>query len=127
MTRINVVPPEELTVKHLVAEYREITRVPGNLTKSLNRKTKFSMSEIPAKYTLGTGHVKFFYDKMLFLQKRFESLVNEMLKRGYKPSYTDSSIFIPSDMEYYNDYIPTPEAVSVNRQRIKERLSSNER
>jgi len=28
MTRINLIPPEELHYKHLVAEYREITRVP---------------------------------------------------------------------------------------------------
>ena len=122
MTRINVVPPDELTVKHLVAEYREITRLPGNLTKSLSRKTPFSMSEIPSKYTLGQGHVKFFYDKMLFLQKRFESLVNEMIRRGYQPSYTDSSIFIPKDKKFYNDYQPTQDALSINRIRISERL-----
>jgi hypothetical protein len=122
MTRINLVPPEELTVKHLVAEYREITRLPGNLRKSLDRKTPFNMNEIPSKYTLGTGHVKFFYNKMFFLQKRFESLVEEMLRRGYKPSYTDSSIFNSVDKRFYNDYIPTPEALSINRERIKERL-----
>jgi deoxyribonuclease (pyrimidine dimer) len=122
MTRINLVPPEELTVKHLVAEYREITRLPSNLRKSLDRKTLFKMSEIPSQYTLGQGHVKFFYDKMLFLQKRFEQLVKEMLRRGYKPSYTDSSIFIPTDKKFYNDYVPTPEALSINRERIKERL-----
>jgi deoxyribonuclease (pyrimidine dimer) len=122
MTRINLVPPEELTVKHLVAEYREITRLPSNLRKSLDRKTLFKMSEIPSQYTLGQGHVKFFYDKMLFLQKRFEQLINEMLRRGYKPSYTDSSIFIPTDKKFYNDYVPTPEALSINRKRIEERL-----
>ena len=122
MTRINLVPPEELTVKHLVAEYREITRLPSNLRKSLDRKTLFKMSEIPSQYTLGQGHVKFFYDKMLFLQKRFEQLVKEMLRRGYKPSYTDSSIFIPTDKKFYNDYVPTPEALSINKERIKERL-----
>ena len=119
MTRINVVPPQELSVKHLVAEYREITRLPGNLDKSLNRKTPFKMSEIPTAYTLGTGHVKFFYDKMLFLKKRFESLVDEMIRRGYNPNYRDSSIFIKEG--YLNDYVPTEEALRINRERIKER------
>jgi len=80
------------------------------------------MSEIPSTYVLGTGHVKFFYDKMLFLQRRFEDLVNEMLSRGYKPTYKDSSIFIPENKAFYNDYVPTEEAMRLNRERINERL-----
>lgn len=61
MTRINLVDPAELSTKHLVAEYREIMRLPGNLATSLNRKgKKFDLKEIPEQYTLGTGHVKFF-------------------------------------------------------------------
>lgn len=122
MTRINVVPPSELTTKHLVAEYREITRLPNNLKKSLNRKLPFSMDEIPTQYTLGTGHVKFFYNKMLFLEKRFKSLVDEMLKRGYNPQFLDTSIFIPNDKQFYNDYTPTSEAIEINRKRISDRL-----
>ncbi len=120
MTRINVVPVEELNVKMLVSEYREITRLPNNLKKSLSRKN-FSTKEIPPEYVLGTGHVKFFYDKMLFLQKRFEALVAEMLRRGYNPTYRDSSIFIPLNKAYYNDYTPTAHAMHINRLRIEER------
>lgn len=123
MTRINVISPKELTREHLVAEYREITRLPGNLKTSLNRKGKpFKLTEIPTDYTLGKGHVKFFYDKMLFLKQRFESLVNEMLERGYKPNFTDSSIFIPENEQYYKDYSPTENAVKINLERIQERL-----
>jgi hypothetical protein len=123
MTRINVVPVESLTRQHLVAEYREITRLPSNLKLSLNRKSKpFSMAEIPSVYTLGKGHVKYFFDKMQFLEKRFECLVAEMLKRGYSPTYRDSSIFKECPIEFYNDYTPTSEAIEINLQRIKERL-----
>lgn len=122
MTRINVVPVSELSSKHLVAEYREMARLPGNLHTSLNRKSKpFSFSEIPSQYVLGTGHVKFFFTKMKFLQNRYEELLAEMYKRGYNPSYTDSSIFTNCPKEFYNDYTPTPEALELNRQRIKER------
>lgn len=122
MTRINVIPVEDLSREHLVAEYREITRVPNNLKKSLSRKGKpFCFSEIPLDYVLGEGHVKFFFDKMLFLKNRFELLVEEMLRRNYKPSYTDSSIFIPEDKTFYKDYTPTKEAIDKNLRRIKER------
>lgn len=127
MTRINLVEPKELSTKHLVAEYREITRLPSNLKLALNRKTKpFSMSEIPSQYVLGKGHVKFFFDKMLFLKLRFESLVDEMLSRGYNPTYRDSSIFDTSP-EFMNDYTPTQQALDINRQRIKERSNGHTR
>jgi hypothetical protein len=122
MTRINVIDPKELTTKHLVAEYREITRLPTNLKTSLNRKTKpFTLTEIPQNYTMGKGHVKFFFDKMLFLKNRFESLVEEMLNRGYNPTYRDSNIFIVED-RFMNDYLPTEDAVRINRERINDRL-----
>lgn len=124
MTRINVVDPKELSTKHLVAEYREIMRLPGNLAKSLNRKgKKFDLKEIPETYTLGTGHVKFFYDKMYFLEKRFNSIVQEMLDRGYNPVYQKLGIFSRCDEQFYNDYTPTVEAIELNVKRIKERTT----
>lgn len=122
MTRINVVPVETLSRQHLIAEYREITRLPGNLRSSLNRKGKpFSMSEIPSEYKLGTGHVKFFMDKMEFLEQRFVQLYTEMIRRGYNPSFTDSTIFRDCPAQFYNNYEPTPEAIRLNMERIKER------
>lgn len=122
MTRINVVNPSELSRQHLVAEYREIMRLPGNLYTWLNRKSKpHSFDEIPSEYKLGTGHVKHFFNKMRYLQKRFESLVEEMQRRGYNPKYTDSSMFAKCDKIFYNDYIPTKEAIELNRRRIAER------
>ena len=128
MTRINVVPVEELSRQHLLAEYREITRLPGNLQQSLTRKSKlFSMSEIPPKYVLGPGHVKFFFNKMKFLENRYISILNEMVKRGYKPNFTDTTIFSNCSAVFYNDYIPTPEAIQINRERIAERNSKKKK
>lgn len=122
MTRINVIPVQELTVKHLVSEYKEIMRLPGNLQTSLNRKSKaFSIKEIPSQYTLGTGHIKYFFNKFTFLKKRFELLVGEMKRRGYKPNFTDSSIF-NVDEKWMGDYTPTDEAIRINRERISIRL-----
>lgn len=124
MTRVNLVEPKELTRLHLIAEYKEIMRLPGSLKKSLSRKRKkFKLSEIPKEYVLGKGHVKFFYDKMKFVKERFEKLVAEMIERGYSPTYTDSSIFIPEDFLFYNDYVPDEKAIELSRMRINERIN----
>lgn len=123
MTRINVVPVQSLTTKHLVAEYREIMRLPRNLKTALNRKNKpFSFDEISDNYTMGKGHVKFFFNKMKYLESRFEQLVEEMLRRGYNPNFRDSSIFKCSD-QFYHNYEPTKEAIRINLERINERLN----
>ena len=75
MTRINTIPPEQLTDQHLFAEFREITRV-STLARALTKREQVS------EYTMGNGHVKFFYDKGLFLAKRLEQLQAELDKRG---------------------------------------------
>ena len=73
MTRINLVPPSELHDKHLLAEYRELPRV---------FKLARPCDDIPEKYCLGTGHVKFFYNKLEFLYKRQCQLCEEMKRQG---------------------------------------------
>jgi hypothetical protein len=79
MTRINVgILPEELPSKLLIAEHREIKRIP-NVVKS----GKFSLKNQPILFTLGTGHVKFFYDKLLFLRNRYNQIYAECRRRGF--------------------------------------------
>ena len=70
MTRINCgIPPAELSDRHLIAEHREIKRVPN-----LVRKGRYSMKGQPVEFTLGTGHIKFFYDKLGYLLERYQQL-----------------------------------------------------
>ena len=123
MTRINVVPVQELHDKHLVAEYREIHRV-----FKLARKCK----DAPKQYVLGTGHVKFFYDKLFFIAKRQKELYVEMKHRGFKPNLTPLidqegenmiSKVLADKWALWNDYVPTKEALELNRKRIAERLT----
>lgn len=123
MTRINVVPVQELTREHLVAEYREIARMPNSLRRTLDRKSgkPFKFDEVPTRYTLGKGHMKFFFNKFSYLKLRFEQLVEEMGRRGYNCTYRDSSIFEVGEL-YMGDYAPTREALAINRERIAERL-----
>lgn len=119
MTRINVgIPPKELVDKHLMAEHREIKRVPNCISKG-----KYNLSGQPKKFTLGTGHVKFFYDKLLYLQKRYEELYAECKRRGFNVTYYgDAWKDVPDNL--MNDYSPTDEDREIIRERIRERLSS---
>ena len=60
MTRINVaVKPAELNDKMLIAEHREIKRIPNCI-----RKGRYSLDGQPASFKLGTGHVKVFLRQM---------------------------------------------------------------
>ncbi|WP_443089508.1 pyrimidine dimer DNA glycosylase/endonuclease V [Xenorhabdus sp. Sc-CR9] len=79
MTRINVIPPNELCDQHLLAEHRELTRIPNDIIK---RNGKVTLTTLEA-YTLGNGHVIFFRDKLLFLKKRYEVIYQECLNRGF--------------------------------------------
>jgi len=123
VTRVNLIPVEELEDLHLGAEYREIMRLPNYLRKSMSSKTGFKKSMIPSAFTLNTGHVKFFYDKGLFLENRFNSLVAEMRRRGKDPKILsfDSQIF--KDHNFYNDYLPSERDLFLSRERIKLRIS----
>lgn len=115
MTRINVVPPSELCDKHLLAEYRELPRVFALARPCL---------DAPKEYVLGRGHVKFFYDKLGFLEDRFDMIVSECKKRGFNIKYTRPTITVQKcGFGLFNDYTPTPEALALNRARIAERIS----
>jgi hypothetical protein len=102
LTRINVgILPEELPDKLLIAEHREIKRIP-NLVKS----GRFSLAGQPKCFTLGKGHVKFLYSRLLYLRKRYEAIYAECLKRGLNvQNYTSAWDDIPQ--EYLGDYIPS--------------------
>lgn len=119
MTRINCVPVEELSGPHLVAEYRELPRVFA-LAEKASMRGSFTQ---PASYTLGKGHLLFFYTRLGYLQKRHMDLINEMKRRGYKPTFTgvNRDYFPQIPDNFWNDWTPTNEALSLNRERIKER------
>jgi deoxyribonuclease (pyrimidine dimer) len=116
MTRINAgIPPKQLTRQHLIAEHREIVRIPNTI-----KSGKARVENIPEKFTLGTGHVKFFYNKLRFLRDRYEALYKECVFRGYYMTYFgDAFNDLPDHL--FNDYRPTPEAIAIVQQRIKER------
>lgn len=126
MTRINVVEPSELTNKHLMGELHEITRVYGLVRKAQDRKiNKYNFKDKikqPSAYTMGTGHVTYFYDKLGFITNRYNSLCTEAKARGYNVNQiAKEDLERGIDSFWLGDYIPTQEAIEINRQRIKER------
>lgn len=116
MTRINAgIPPKQLTRQHLIAEHREIVRIPNTI-----KSGKAVVKDIPEKFTLGKGHVKFFYNKLKFLHLRYEALYKECTARGYNMTYFgDAFAGLPPGL--YNDYKPTRAAITLIKERIKER------
>ena len=132
MTRINAsIPPANLTDQHLMAEIKEINQLAGSFRKSTEKKNIHEivkmLDELPKTFRLGTGHVKFFYDKPRYLMKRFEMCKQEAIKRGFEVNaiFQDEwSRYMPNaltDDRY--DYVPTKEARELLLERITLRLT----
>ena len=121
MTRINLVPPEELCDQHLLAEHRELTRIPNAVAKG-----KYHLRGQPLDYKLGEGHVRFFFDKLSFLKKRYDLLHQECKRRGFNVQYIWPEN-LPDDISLWKDYEPTENALKINRTRIQERMPAKAR
>ena len=118
MTRINAgVSPQELPNKLLLAEHREITRIVPLARKRLESGKGFG--DIPKEFTLGTGHVKFFYDKLSYIRFRYGQLLQECQARQFNITNKSSSFFgLP--LTIAKDWTSTTEA----RRLIIERIES---
>ena len=116
MTRINVVPVTELCDQHLLAEHRELTRIPNGI---ISGKLQRSYADAPTEYTLGTGHVKFFVDKLWWLRFRHMELTDECNYRGFAVSNRFPEIDTAT-----TKFIPTDAAIALNRARINQRLQA---
>ena len=125
MTRINLVPPVELMDQHLIREYGELPRIFGNVMKALANGKRVKDFKIPKDYVLNTGHMTFFYNKLLFLEKRFASIVIEMRRRGFRTTYTtlkpEFRETIPA--EWWGDYTPTERGIELSKARIAEKIA----
>lgn len=127
MTRINVVEPKELNNKMLMGELHEIVRVFGLVRKAksrgINKYNIHNKLKVPEHYTMGTGHVLFFYTRLGYVADRYEGLIREAKLRNFKVNpIARESLLEGIDSFWIGDYAPTPEAIEINRQRIAERL-----
>ena len=133
MTRINCdLDPVELMDQHLMAEYRELPMVYAALQRSLQAKrNKVGAANsvdvlvkcIPKSFTLNTGHVTFFYDKLFFLHKRYQLLIEELKRRDFRldPNRVYSLVAFPAQLK--NDWEATERDRDIIRARIKEKIA----
>ena len=121
MTRINAgFPVKQLSNKHLIAEHREIKRVPNVVKK------KQEIGAIPESFRLGTGHVRFFYDKLEYLRLRYEEIYAECLERKFNVTYFGNA-WDDVQPHLMNDWIPTDEAKQLIIDRIEERSTKTKK
>jgi deoxyribonuclease (pyrimidine dimer) len=122
MTRINLISVEELSDQHLIAEFRELPRIVNAVING-----KAIIKNIPEFYTLGKGHVKFFYNKILFLAERYAQIYAEMKYRGFKINDLYSPEKMLQRIQACDDYVEQPhifsgQEIALSRNRIIEKL-----
>ena len=117
MTRVNsAIDPSTLCDQHLFAEYREMLRVVGESFRT-------DKSKIPTKFKLGTGHVKFFADKGLFMQIRHKTLVEELHRRQITTNFS----YDDHKDGFHNSYSVTDEEFELLKERVTMRMPMSPR
>jgi len=125
MTRINLVDPQVLSDKHLMAEYRELPRIFTAVKKLQAQGKKPVNVHIPDRYVLGEGHCKFFYNKLGWLRMRYVKLYDELKHRDY---CVDRDLFDSVfsginliDPCWFGRFLPAPEEIYLNMARLAKR------
>ena len=116
MTRINLVPVEELSDQHLIREYNELPRC---------IKQNIDTRNTTHRYTLGKGHMKWAKKHSAFLINRYSDLCNEMIFRGFTVNYPFENLYLyhcsHTIVSNNHNYIPDDLDILVSRNRIIEK------
>lgn len=122
MTNVNTIDPKHLTDQHLLAEYRELPRIASHFSHN-------PRVPIPEKYKLGTGHIKFFYNKAHYLIQRHEAIMDELMVRRFNLTKTASFDFAPMFTTFVlikqQGWKPEIRDHRINIQQIMERIKAN--
>ena len=127
MTRINLVEPNQLTDKHLMAEYHELPRVFTKVIRRMEKGQTLIDVDIPESYRMGEGHETFFFDKCHFLMQRLHSIFQELHYREVNLDHLKYQEVYARYMknihltEWAGDYKPTPEDIYLNMARLVQR------
>lgn len=121
MTRINSsIRAQQLTDEHLLAEHREIKRLPGVYKKRI--ESGKGLENLPNEFTLGTGHVLFFINKGTFTLSRYIELHQECLRRGFNVEDYRKNWLVYG---VYNGYEPTEKEHQLLVERITDRIMNS--
>lgn len=122
MTRINIVPHRLLSDQHLLAELKELNQFCGSYRKSHHAFRRFHLNgksdKLPTEYRLGTGHVKFFFDKFGYILQRRLGAVQEVERRNMRVHAPFGILIENIHHSDFNDYVPTNHAKVLNASRI---------
>ena len=120
MTRVNAfIDVRKLTDEHLLAEHREIKRLPACLQVSIKSG---SIDHLPDKFVLGKGHVLFFLNKMGYTLERYHRIYTELQSRGFNVTdFSDNWKGIP--LKYGKGYVEDYEEVLRVRKLLFKRIS----
>jgi hypothetical protein len=101
-----------------MAEHRELKRIPNVVSRG-----RYNLKTAPKEFTLGKGHVSFFYDKLGYLKERYIELYTECRARGLNvQNYESSWDNVPPEL--MNGYTPTDNDVRIITERITDRLAN---
>jgi len=102
----------------LIAEHRELKRVPNVVSKG-----RYNLKTAPKEFTLGKGHVSFFYTRLGYLKERYKELYTECIARGFNvQNYESSWDGVP--IHLMGQYCPPEAATQLVRERIQDRLAN---
>lgn len=125
MTRVNVVPVEELPRSTLLEECRCIPRVIRYVRDAQSAGKTPAMVGIPSQYVLDGGHARFFYDKCLWLVRRQQLVLAEL---QVNHAWAEEALTVPPstliaglEPHWLNDWEPPDVALYLNRLYLRER------
>ena len=110
-----------LTDQWLIAEYRELPMVVGQL-----RVNGWQIkSPIPRFFSLGKGHMNFMKFRLAYLQRRHEAVKKEMISRGFKCDKLHIHRQDCQSDEFWNDWTPNIEDSQKIRFRLEDKIRNN--
>src|SRR6056297_3666730 len=118
MVRNNILEPKKLTDQHLCAENVEIDMAIGYY-----KRYPYLDGSEPKFYTLNKGHIKFFKNKLKYLNNRHKAIRKEMINRGFNTSLRLNWKLSDFPKKLRNDWCPNENDKIIIRNRIKERLA----
>lgn len=128
MTRVNVVPVETLGDKFLLAELRELKRIPNKL-----KDGKYVLKKIPDSYVdYRKGRMvlveKFFVKRLKWVYDRYKLLYNEAKFREFNVNWLlpDMELLKQKYPEFWQDWVPSESDIKANMSRLADRIAANQ-